>query len=150
MDSSKQKQGIPAWQCKNPEDLPRVAQELIDAAGDKKVWLLEGEMGAGKTTLIKTLAQVFGVTDTVSSPTYSLVNEYGNESGQTFYHFDLYRINDQEEAQDIGIGEYFYSGNLCWVEWPSKIPDLLPDRYFKITIFVSADDRRMFQVSHHE
>lgn len=136
--------------CHKIDDLPHAAEQIRDLAGNKTVWLLEGEMGAGKTTLIKTLAHIFNIQDTVSSPTYSLVNEYESTGGDVFYHFDLYRIKDQEEAQDIGIGEYFYSGNICWVEWPSKIPDLLPDQYFKITIFVSADDRRMFQLSHHE
>lgn len=136
--------------CDNADELPRIAAEIRDAAADKKVWLLEGEMGAGKTTLIKAMALLYEVEDTVSSPTYALVNEYENSAGEQFYHFDLYRVKDQEEVQDIGISEYFYSGNICWVEWPSKIPDLLPDQYFKITIFVSADDRRMFQLSHHE
>lgn len=144
------KEGQDALICKDISDLPRIAGEIADLAGDKTVWIFEGDMGAGKTTLIKTLAQKYGIEDTVSSPTYSLVNEYMNAEGETFYHFDLYRIKNQEEAEDIGIGEYFYSGNLCWVEWPSKIPDLLPDEYLKIAIFVSSDDSRMFQLSHHE
>lgn len=128
--------------CKSPDDLPQVAELIAGFAGDSKVWLFKGDMGAGKTTLIKALCRYFGVTDTVTSPTFSLVNEYQNEKLESFYHFDFYRIADEEEAMDIGCEEYFYSGNLCFIEWPSRIPHLIPDNHLIIHIEVQQDQSR--------
>lgn len=84
-------------------------------------------MGSGKTTLIRSIAKQFGVTDNVSSPTFGLVNEYADAEGNAYFHFDFYRIEDQVEAMDIGVEEYFDSGSLCWVEWGERIPDLIPN-----------------------
>lgn len=92
----------------------------------KKVITFHAEMGVGKTTLIKALAEQLGVQDMTSSPTFSLVNEYETSDGEIVYHFDLYRLNSEEEAYDMGIDEYFYSGNWCFIEWPEKTPNLIP------------------------
>jgi tRNA threonylcarbamoyladenosine biosynthesis protein TsaE len=124
------------------EEISRVAQSIIDYADDVSVWLFEGEMGAGKTTLIKEICKALGVHETVSSPTYSLVNEYRDAKGNDLYHFDFYRINNEEEASDIGADDYFYSGEYCFIEWPTKIPSLLPDSYCTISIKVVADYKR--------
>lgn len=132
--------------CQHVDDLPHVAKQIITIAGDTKVWLFEGDMGAGKTTLIKALCKAFEVTDNVTSPTFSLVNEYENREGSTFYHFDFYRIKDETEAMDIGAEEYFYSGNLCLVEWPSKIPNLIPDTHLSIYIEVNPDHSRSIAI----
>lgn len=129
--------------------LPLVAKEIIKQAGDYKIWLFEGEMGAGKTTLIKAVCEAIGVEDLVSSPTFSLVNEY--EAGEEIiYHFDFYRIKNEEEAMDIGVEEYFYSGNYCFLEWPSKIISLVPEKFLRIFITVNEDDTRTIQLVKHE
>jgi tRNA threonylcarbamoyladenosine biosynthesis protein TsaE len=113
--------------------LPQIATELLQLAGGKKVFLFEAPMGAGKTTLIKAFCKELGVTEPVTSPTFSIVNEYivGNSS---IYHFDFYRLKDEQEAYDLGYEEYFYSGNYCFVEWPQKINSLLPEDAFLIKI----------------
>ena len=103
---------------------------MISFAQATPVWLFYGEMGAGKTTLIKALCQAWEVEDTVSSPTFALVNEYRTSKGQVVYHFDFYRIEDEEEATDIGLEEYFYSQRYCLVEWPTKIRNLLPESVY--------------------
>lgn len=105
-------------------DLPEVAKKLLSSVSNK-ILLFYGDMGTGKTTLIKEVAKQLGVTDTINSPTFAIVNEYDLESDK-LYHFDFYRINSEEEAQDIGIEEYFYSGHWNLIEWPQKIESLLP------------------------
>ena len=108
----------------NLKDLVIVAQSIIKHSYNKKIVLFNGEMGVGKTTLVKEIAKLLGVEENVSSPTFSIVNEYhGNE---VIFHFDFYRLEDEEEAYDFGIEEYFDSGNLCLLEWPEKISNLLP------------------------
>lgn len=123
-------------------DLPRAAAELISFAGNEKIWLFEGEMAAGKTTFIKAICTLKGVTDAVSSPTYSLVNEYETTAKERLYHFDFYRINHEQEALEMGVLDYFDSGNLCLIEWPSKIKSLLPDTYLLVTLEVGAGEAR--------
>jgi tRNA threonylcarbamoyladenosine biosynthesis protein TsaE len=113
-------------QLSSKSDLPQAAAELLSFIGQKTIILFEGEMAAGKTTFIKAICAQKGVTEPVSSPSFSLVNEYEDGDGELIYHFDFYRIEHQEEALDIGALEYFSSGNLCLIEWPSKVPDLLP------------------------
>ncbi len=131
-----------SFNCDSISDLPEVARRIIKEAGDCKVWLFEGAMGAGKTTLIREICAVFEVEDNVSSPTFSLVNEYQNHLGDVFYHFDFYRIKSETEAMDIGCDEYFYSGNFCFIEWPSQIPGLIPESNLTIRIFEKADHTR--------
>jgi tRNA threonylcarbamoyladenosine biosynthesis protein TsaE len=105
--------------------LEQTARTLVDSIQQENIWCFEGEMGAGKTTLIKAICKVFGVTDEITSPTFSLVNEYRTSDGNTIYHFDFYRIRSIEEVYDIGYEDYFDSGNICLIEWPSNIRELL-------------------------
>ncbi len=130
----------------NLNELPKVAKELINFAGKTKIWLFEGPMAAGKTTLIKAICKELGVAANVSSPTYSLVNEYITEKKQTIYHFDFYRLKTELEALDYGIDEYFDSNNLCLCEWPSKIPSLLPIEYILVNLQIEADSSRQIQL----
>ncbi len=123
-------------------ELEQVAADIIDAARDEHIWLIDGDMGAGKTTLVKAMAKQLGVINTVSSPTFSIVNEYHDREGKTIYHFDFYRLKSEAEAYDIGVNEYLESGNLCWIEWSEKIPSLLPDRCFKIQLEVNDPQTR--------
>ena len=123
------------------DQLNEVAQQII-ANNPKKVILFHGEMGVGKTTLIKQLCKTLGVTGATSSPTFSLVNEYKTANGELLYHFDVYRLKSESEALDFGIDEYLYSGNWCFIEWSEKIPNLLPDDYSEITIKISDNGNR--------
>lgn len=123
--------------------LPTVAQELLTFAKGEKFFIFEGEMAAGKTTFIKAFCAALGVADVISSPTFSIVNEYESETGPV-YHFDFYRLKNTQEAYDIGYEEYFYSGDYCLVEWPSKIEELLPQQYIKVTISITGPTERNF------
>lgn len=129
-----------------PADLDEAAGKLLSFAGEEKIFVFEGDMGAGKTTFIKSVAKAMGVEDLVSSPTFSIVNEY-DASGAPVYHFDFYRINDLREAYDIGYEEYFYSGNFCLIEWPQKISALLPESYIKTEILIVGDRERSLVIS---
>ncbi len=130
------------------EKLPDATKQLIDFAekNQTKILLFYGEMGAGKTTLIKAFCVALGVEDPVSSPTFSIVNEYHYPEGKV-YHFDCYRLKNQTEALDIGLEEYLYSGNYCLMEWPEKIPDLLPENYLEIFLEVQADSLRKLTIA---
>ena len=136
--------------CPTLAHLPVAARQIIEFAHQTRVWLFYGEMGAGKTTLIKALCEVWQVEDTVSSPTFALVNEYRTRQGEALYHFDFYRIEDEEEALDIGVEEYFESQRYCLVEWPTKIRNLLPETYIRIEIQVNEDVSRTIHLSRHE
>lgn len=131
-------------------ELASIAREIINYAGDVKVWIFEGEMGAGKTTLIKAICDHFKVIDATSSPTFSIVNEYASEDGEVLYHFDFYRIKNETEALDIGCEEYFYSGNYCFIEWPSKISSILPSPMLKININIVAENKRRIQLLRYD
>lgn len=113
------------------------------------MWLFLGEMGAGKTTLIQNICRVLGVVDTATSPTFSIVNEYRDKNDESIYHFDFYRIKDETEAMDIGVEEYFDSGKLCLVEWPEKIPSLIPNQYLSITISLETQTSRKITLQHN-
>ncbi len=125
-------------------DLPGIAKQIVSHAGITRIFLFYGDMGAGKTTLIKQLCNELGSSDNITSPTFSIVNEYAGPN--KIYHFDFYRLKNQNEALDLGAEEYFYSGNYCFIEWPEKIPDLLPDNYIRITIAQQADNSRNITV----
>ena len=122
-------------------ELNKVAKQII-AYKPKKVIIFNGEMGVGKTTLIKELCKNLGVKGTTSSPTFSLVNEYQLPNNEFVYHFDVYRLKEESEAMDIGIDEYLYSGNWCFIEWAEKIPNLLPSEHSIITIELIDDEKR--------
>ena len=128
------------------DQLEEVAQKII-ANNPKKVILFHGEMGVGKTTLIKQLCRNLGVTDATSSPTFSLVNEYESDNNQLVYHFDFYRLNKETEALDMGIDDYLYSGNWCFIEWAEKIPNLIPNKHSVITISLLPDGKRSLTLS---
>jgi tRNA threonylcarbamoyladenosine biosynthesis protein TsaE len=128
------------------ENIATAADAIISQSGSAKVFLFHGEMGAGKTTLIKALCKALGVADNISSPTFSIVNEYLIAKGK-IYHFDFYRLKNQAEAMDMGCEEYFYSGEYCFIEWPEKIPDLLPDSYLDISIDIIAADSREIHIA---
>ena len=130
-------------------DLPEVASKIIDFGGEEKIWVLVGEMGAGKTTLTKALGRALGVLDIVQSPTFSIVNEYLTDKEETIYHFDFYRLERPEEAVAIGIEEYFYTGNLCILEWPQKIGGLIPEKFLKIEIEDLGGEQRYYKLSKH-
>ena len=128
------------------DQLEEVAQQII-ANNPKKVILFHGEMGVGKTTLIKQLCKTLGVTGATSSPTFSLVNEYEANDSQLVYHFDFYRLNKEEEALDMGVDDYLYSGNWCFIEWAEKIPNLIPEVHSVINISLLADGKRSLTLS---
>jgi tRNA threonylcarbamoyladenosine biosynthesis protein TsaE len=125
------------------EELPALARKLLLFAGEHRVFVFYGEMGTGKTTFIKALCKELGVAVTVSSPTFSIVNEYEYPYGLV-YHFDFYRLKDQSEAFDMGYEEYFYSGEYCLIEWPEKIPDLIPDQVVKVNLELTVNNNRVF------
>ncbi|MCO6360293.1 tRNA (adenosine(37)-N6)-threonylcarbamoyltransferase complex ATPase subunit type 1 TsaE [Roseivirga pacifica] len=136
-------------QSKGLNDLPEVAERIIDFGQNVTVWLFIGEMGAGKTTLIKTLCEKLQVLDQVSSPTFSIVNEYLTAKDETVYHFDFYRLEDAEEAVAIGAEDYFFSGNLCLIEWPQIIANLLPDEYMLVQIEALEDGVRSIKLKNN-
>ncbi len=120
-------------------DLPAAASVLLEEVREEPIILFEGPMGAGKTTLIKELCRQMGVKENVSSPTFALVNEYEGADGNLIYHFDFYRINEEREALGIGALEYFDSGRTCLIEWPSMIPNLLPEHYLLVKLQPAAE-----------
>ena len=126
------------------DELPMVAEQVIDARDGRSVVALFGPMGAGKTTLVSAIMEHLGSADTVTSPTFALVNQYYTADEQPVYHFDFYRINSLAEAFDMGYEEYFYSGDLCLVEWPEKIEGLLPDDVMVVRIEPLDETSRRF------
>lgn len=134
------------WQWKGLDEAADLAKQLLAAAGERKVWCFEGSMGAGKTTLISALCKALGATDAISSPTYGLVHEYIGRGGQRICHFDFYRIHSQQEAFDMGAEDYFYSGDYCFIEWPERIPDLLPDQVFSLKIDIFEQSTRIIRI----
>ncbi|HAD97761.1 MAG TPA: tRNA (adenosine(37)-N6)-threonylcarbamoyltransferase complex ATPase subunit type 1 TsaE [Cryomorphaceae bacterium] len=127
-------------EVKNTGELPDAARWLLQN-WKGQVLAIEGEMGAGKTTFIQSLCREMGVEDKVSSPTFSLVNEYYSPSYGSLYHFDFYRLEDENEALDMGVEDYLYSGNYCFMEWAEKISNLLPDTYDRLRISVKQGIR---------
>ncbi|OUC12606.1 MAG: tRNA (adenosine(37)-N6)-threonylcarbamoyltransferase complex ATPase subunit type 1 TsaE [Alkalinema sp. CACIAM 70d] len=124
-------------------ELGTVAESLLYFANGDRFFVFEGDMAAGKTTFIKAFCEAIGVKDVVSSPTFSIVNEYESPAGAV-YHFDFYRLKNLQEAYDIGYEEYFYSNSYCLVEWPQKVEELLPEQYIKVSINITGDSQRRF------
>lgn len=124
------------------EHIQEAACTFIDRIGDARVFAFYGSMGAGKTTFIKSICEQLGVKDVINSPTFAIVNEYEAGNGDTIYHFDCYRINKIAEALDMGCTDYFDSGNLCLIEWPENIAELLPDDTVAVRIIVNDDESR--------
>ena len=133
-------------QIDSEEQLKEVAEALLESLDGRTVVALRGEMGAGKTTLIRSVAEALGAEDQVTSPTFALVNQYEGANGERIVHFDFYRIEDEREAFDLGYEEYFYSGDLCFVEWPEKIEGLLPENLVEVRITVDGITERTFEI----
>ncbi len=128
------------------DQIHEAARSFIENMGDHTVFAFYGEMGAGKTTFIKAICEVLGVEDVINSPTFAIINEYRSETGELIYHFDFYRINKIEEAYDLGYDDYFYSGALCFIEWPEKVEELLPGDCVSVTITANEDGSRNVKV----
>ena len=126
----------------NLELIREAAREFIEHIGEHRVFAFYGEMGAGKTTFIKAICEELGVEDVITSPTFAIVNEYGLPDGDCIYHFDFYRIKKLEEVYDMGFEDYFYSGALCFIEWPELIEEVLPEDAVKVNITENADGSR--------
>lgn len=128
---------------KSIEDIGNAAAQFIELMGDDTVFAFYGKMGAGKTTFIKELCRQLGIDDEVNSPTFAIVNEYRSETtAELVYHFDFYRIKKLEEVYDLGYEDYFYSGALCFIEWPELIEDVLPEDARRVTITENPDGSR--------
>ena len=127
------------------DELPDVARAVIRSLGRRTVVAFRGGMGAGKTTLIREIVAALGSADTVTSPTFAIVNQY-KAGKERIHHYDFYRIDDQREAYDFGYEEYFYSGDLCLVEWPEKIEQLLPENTMNVRITADSDTARTFEI----
>ena len=131
------------------EDISRIqeaARTFIDQIGDNRIYAFYGNMGAGKTTFIKAVCEELGVKDVINSPTFAIVNEYLSRRGDVIYHFDCYRINKIVEALDMGCPDYFESGNLCFIEWPENIEEILPEESVAVHIRVDDDNRRTITI----
>lgn len=124
------------------ESIREAARQFVDAMGDNTVFAFYGHMGAGKTTFIKAVCEELGVTDVINSPTFAIVNEYLDGNDNQIFHFDFYRIKKEQEVLDIGYEDYVYSGNVCFMEWPELIEDLLPEDVVKVTIEEQEDGTR--------
>lgn len=123
------------------QEIDNIAEKIVHLSSSK-IFLFNGAMGAGKTTFIKALAKQMGINDIANSPTFSIVNEYQTNEGQPLYHFDLYRLKNEEEAYDIGLDEYFYSGNYCFIEWPEKASHIIPEQYHTIDFEIIDENTR--------
>jgi tRNA threonylcarbamoyladenosine biosynthesis protein TsaE len=132
----------------NKSDLQRIANEILGNFSKERIFLFQGEMGAGKTTFIKEFCKVLGVKDEVSSPTFSIVNVYLDKAENQVFHFDFYRINSKAEAIDIGLYEYLYSGSFCFIEWPQLIEELLPESGVVVNISLgNTENTRNFEIT---
>lgn len=131
-------------------DLDAVARAILNLIERYRIWLFRGDMGSGKTTLIKAVGAALGVTDNISSPTFSIVNQYEAGARGSIYHFDFYRIRSEAEAYDIGADEYFYSGNPCLIEWPERISSLIPPAHGSVAIQATDSNHRTIVITVHD
>ena len=127
----------------NIDHIREAAREFIQHIGDHRVFAFYGKMGAGKTTFVKAICEELGVDDVITSPTFAIVNEYTSGEGDSIFHFDFYRIKKIEEVYDMGYEDYFYSGSLCFIEWPELIEDILPDDATRVNIAEQEDGSRL-------
>lgn len=131
-------------------ELSEVARKLLLNFREVPVWCFYGEMGMGKTTLIKQIGQELGIVDEMSSPSFSIVNEYNTRTGEVIYHFDCYRLSELQQAIDIGVEDYLFSGNLCLIEWPAILAELLPQNHLEININLAGTNARTLTAKLHE
>ena len=129
------------------KDRKEAASQVVRVIGDHNVFAFYGNMGAGKTTFIKAICTELGVMENITSPTFALVNEYTTKDNRVLFHFDCYRLKNLTEAYDIGVDEYFYSGELCFIEWPEKIEEILPLEKVEVTIQVLDDESREITIN---
>lgn len=127
---------------KDIENIKDAAAQFVKAMGDNTIFAFYGKMGAGKTTFIKSVCEELGVKDVINSPTFAIVNEYMDGRGNPIFHFDFYRIKKEQEVLDMGYEDYVYSGNVCFMEWPELIDDLLPEDTVRVTIVEEEDGSR--------
>ncbi len=135
---------------RNLSEIKIVAKQFIDRIGNEKVFAFYGSMGAGKTTFIKAVCEELGVKETITSPTFAIINEYKDGEGNSIYHFDFYRIHKLEEAFDFGYEDYFYSGNLCFIEWPELVESLLPENTVKVYIAETENGTRTIETKNFD
>ncbi|GIV36059.1 MAG: tRNA (adenosine(37)-N6)-threonylcarbamoyltransferase complex ATPase subunit type 1 TsaE [Cyclobacteriaceae bacterium] len=131
------------------QKLDELVREILDHFPDVRVFALTGPLGSGKTTLVKAFGKKLGVAGGMSSPTFGLVNEYTGTAGSRIYHFDFYRIRNEQEAQEIGTEEYLFSGAYCFVEWPENISHLMPDRHVEIRLYPDDETHRTIEIISH-
>lgn len=129
----------------NIAQIAAAARKFLREVGENRVIAFYGSMGAGKTTFIKALCEELGVKETVSSPTFAIINEYRGKEGRLIYHFDFYRINKLEEVYDFGYEDYFYGGNICFIEWPELVEEVLPTETLRISIFEIENGARVIE-----
>ena len=127
---------------KSLDGIADAARQFVDAMGENKVFAMFGPMGVGKTTFVKAVCEILGVEDTITSPTFAIVNEYRTNTGDQIFHFDFYRIRKVEEVYDMGYEDYVYSGAVCFLEWPELIEDLLPEDAVRVTLSEEEDGTR--------
>lgn len=131
----------------NKSKVKSAAKQFVDLMGDDKVFAFHGSMGAGKTTFIKAICEELGVKESVTSPTFAIINEYKDRAGSSIYHFDFYRINKLEEVFDFGYEDYFYSGNICFIEWPEIVESLLPEKCVRVSIEEQEEGIRVVKLN---
>lgn len=127
------------------DNIKEAAWQVLSLIKEKRVFALHGEMGAGKTTFVHALCEVMGVKDVITSPTFSIINQYTTAANETVYHLDLYRLKDEQEAFHAGVEDCLYSGNYCFVEWPEKAPGIFPNNTVHIIVTVTGNNERKLE-----
>lgn len=131
----------------NKNSVKSAAKQFVKLMGDDKIFAFHGAMGAGKTTFIKAVCEELGVKETITSPTFAIINEYKDREGSSIYHFDFYRINKLEEVFDFGYEDYFYSGDLCFIEWPEIVNSILPENSVRVSIEEQENGIRILELN---